>query len=58
MTITKPEALRQIAAAHEAWSLKHGDDAPYVDNPKVESPAEAQDELNAEIVAILAQVDR
>lgn len=56
MTITKAEALKRIAAVHEAWSLKHGDDTAYVDNAEMEAPAEAQDELNTAIMAILDQV--
>lgn len=67
--MTRAEALRQIGDLHTAWSLKHGDDVPYnsdhagadptdlsVWNADRSAPAEIDDPLNQQIVAILAQV--
>lgn len=28
-TVTRAEALRQIAELHRAWALRHGDSVPY-----------------------------
>lgn len=71
--MTRDEALRQIATLHEAWSLRHGDDVPYVatdSNPHDgrtsdlsiwqadrSAPPEIDDPLNEAIKAILAQID-
>jgi hypothetical protein len=59
VSITRAEALKKISELHEAWGLKHGSDEPYVDNPApgTEPPANAQDELNVKIAAILAQIE-
>lgn len=70
--MTRDEALRQIAALHEAWSLQHGDDVPYVAadaNPHDgktsdlsmwqadrSAPPEIDDPLNQAIKEILAQI--
>lgn len=67
------EALRQIAELHTAWSLKHGDEVPYVaEHSKPHdgetsdlsiwqadrsAPPEIDDPLNEKIKAILAQID-
>lgn len=71
--MTRDEALRRIAELHTAWSLKHGDEVPYVaadSNPHPGSrsdlsvwqadrsaPAEIDDPLNEAIKAILAEID-
>lgn len=70
--VTRAEALRRIAELHTAWSLKHGDTVPYVaadENPHDgkttdlsiwqadrSAPPAIDDELNAAIKAILAQI--
>lgn len=71
--MTRDEALRKIAELHTEWSLKHGDDVPYVaehSNPHPGSrsdlavwqadrsaPAEIDDPLNEAIKKILAQIE-
>lgn len=71
--MTRAEALARIAELHTAWSLKYGDEVPYVAadaNPHDgqtsdlaiwqadrSAPAEIDDPLNEAIKAILAQVD-
>ena len=65
----RAEALRRIGDLHRDWSLKHGDSVPV--NPQdipagatdagawnadLSAPAELQDDLNAQIVAILDQI--
>jgi hypothetical protein len=62
--------MARIAELHTAWSLRYGDEVPYVAEDVGASPtdlaiwqadrsatAEQQDELNAQIVAILADID-
>jgi len=69
----RADALRQIAELHTQWSLKHGDEVPYVAqhaNPHDgvhsdlsvwqadrSASAEIDDPLNDQIKAILAQVE-
>ena len=71
--MTRAEALRRIGELHTKWSLKHGDDVPYVAadaNPHDgqtsdlamwqadrSAPAEIDDPLNEAIKNILAQID-
>ena len=71
--MTRADALRRIGELHTKWSLKHGDDVPYVAadaNPHDgqtsdlsiwqadrSAPAEIDDPLNEAIKAILAQID-
>jgi hypothetical protein len=57
--MTKAELLRRVAALHEAWSLKHGDEVP-VDpdgdsmwNADMNAPAAVDDPLNAAIKKLL-----
>lgn len=68
--MTRDDMLKAAADAHTAWSLKHGDSVPYVAadaNPHAEhtdlatwqadrsAPPDEDDELNAKLVALLAQ---
>ena len=71
--MTRAEALRRIADLHQKWSLKHGDDVPYVaadahphDGQTSDlavwqadrsASAGIDDPLNEAIKAILAQID-
>lgn len=71
--MTRAEALKRIAELHTKWSLKHGDEVPYVAehaNPHPGSvsdlsrwqadrsaPSEIDDPLNEAIVAILAELE-
>ena len=71
--MNRAEALRQIADLHRAWSLRHGDEIPYVkadENPHEgqttdlslwqadrSAPPEIDDPLNEQIKAILAQIE-
>lgn len=63
MTITKAEALRQIAAVHDAWAIEHADDVQAMPDGDSEfhvdqgASASVNDELNAKIQAILARVE-
>lgn len=64
--MTRAEALRAVADAHQRWSARYGDTVPYqptdagsiiTDLPlwqaTVSAPARAQDELWTEVDAIL-----
>lgn len=68
----RAEAMRRIADLHSEWALKHADSVtvpPLDQDPyagmadrglhavDLYAPAEAEDELNAAIVAILAEID-
>lgn len=71
--MTRDEALRRIGDLHTGWSLRYGDDVPYVEadsdpHPGAESdlavwqadrsaPPEIDDPLNDQIKAILAQIE-
>ncbi len=71
--MTRAEALKKIAELHADWSLKHGDDVPYVaehEGPNGDedsdlsvwqadrsAPPGIDDPLNQAIKRILAQVD-
>jgi hypothetical protein len=68
--MTRDEAMRRIAALHQAWSLKYGDLVPYVPEDVGADPtdlsiwqadrsatAAQQDELNVAIVEILGQIE-
>lgn len=65
--MTREEALRRVAELQQEWSLKWGDviaapadmdgeDVP-IWNAEVGATAEQQDELNAKIMEILAQIE-
>ena len=61
--MTRAEALRQIAAIHEAWSLRYGDGVPSTPdgdpmwNADQNASPEIDDPLNEQIKAILAQIE-
>ncbi len=60
--MTRAEALQRIAEIHTEWSLRHGDEVPTLDgdpewNADHNAPAAIDDPLNAEIKAILAQIE-
>lgn len=70
--MTRDEALAEIAKLHTEWSLRYGDEVPYVaadSNPHPSShsdlsiwqadrsaPPDIDDPLNEKIKAILAQI--
>lgn len=69
--MTRTEMLAKVAAAHEAWSVRHGDTVPYVAADAAphagqvtdlsmwqadrSAPPDVDDPLNAELSAILAE---
>lgn len=69
----RAEALRRIADLHTAWSVKHGDEVPYVNADEGphdgettdlsiwqadrSAPPDIDDPLNEAIKDILAQID-
>lgn len=60
--MTRDEALRKIAALHEKWSLRYGDDVPNLGGESqwqadLYAAPSIDDDLNAEIAAVLAQID-
>lgn len=65
--MNRADALRQVAELHERWSLEWGDvvDPPAdlrgsdasVWSAEMGASGEQQDDLNAQVAAILAQID-
>jgi hypothetical protein len=69
--MNRAEFLKAVAAAHEAWSLRYGDEVPYVaadaDAPPGQpsdlsihqadrsAPPEIDDQLNKEIMRLIAE---
>lgn len=72
-TVTRSDALQRIAELHRRWSLKHGDEVPYIEadeNPHEgeisdlsiwqadrSAPPAVDDPLNEAVKAILAQIN-